>query len=296
MGTHSPVLLNVWASHTPESSLVCMELTDKAEVRSRQPEPHVLLAELGGVLCLMHPDRIRVLDGLIHHLEVQVKDDMTVVVVNCEVPIVQPRVLVREGQPFQLCLQLNRQPVIFPKPFGPIIIDPACGGRIKGARGPINLIEKKLNLDVARYLGAILEQHNVKISFTRDSDVDVTKEARLLMAKKAGAWAMITLAMGSSKDGAERGTRVLYSISAKDSLALAKEIHVALIERLGIPDRGISPSKEYRSPFVWVRIEPVVLTNKQDEAMMRSPTFKERIARAIVNGLLRHVRQREMPQ
>ena len=69
-----------------------------------------------------------------------------------------------------------------------VVIDPGHGGRDPGAVNGRNL-EKTINLNVALKMGSLIENNckNVKVIYTRKTDVFVELERRGEIANKAGA-------------------------------------------------------------------------------------------------------------
>lgn len=294
MKMHVPALLNVYASQDSTRSRVHLELTGQAQVQLALDEEHggsQIELSLRDTRCLMHPDTIKVLDGLVHHVSVEPHGADVTIRVQCESKVPNPRVAFVEGLPYVVILELDRSSIRFNSSLGPIVVDPACGGKVLGARGPINLVEKHLNLRVAGALKKVLEDLGFNVMLTREGDFHVPAPARFALARRSSASLMITVSMGQSLNPGTRGSRTRYNPDKPIARELAIHVHNAIVEKLGTPDLGIASSRVAGAPCPWIGIEPVVLTNKLDEALMRSPTFVRRIAVGVANGLLRFARQ-----
>ncbi|MGB9867549.1 MAG: N-acetylmuramoyl-L-alanine amidase family protein [Bacillota bacterium] len=294
MKLQAPALLNVWASHDSATSRVYFELSSQAsaELVTANAESSVCFElRFVGTHCLMHPDAIRVLDGLVHCVTVVPSGSDVCVRIDCEVRVTPPRLVFVGTLPYTVVLELDRSPIRWDQRTPPIVIDPRCGGKNLGTLGPINLVEKHLNLKVALALKDALEDLGARTVLTRATDVHVPSGVRFGIAAREKAWLMVTVGMGQSMNPSTRGSRTRYARHSREARELACAVQAALVEKVGTPDLGVLPATIRPCAFLWLEVEPVVLTNKLDEALMRSPTFIRRIAAGIANGVLRFVRQ-----
>ncbi|MFH1360901.1 MAG: N-acetylmuramoyl-L-alanine amidase [Candidatus Omnitrophota bacterium] len=62
--------------------------------------------------------------------------------------------------------------------FGMVVIDAGHGGRDPGATGITGLVEKDVNLEIARKVKRILENNGIRVKMTRDRDEYLTLEER----------------------------------------------------------------------------------------------------------------------
>lgn len=87
-----------------------------------------------------------------------------------------------------------------------VVIDPGHGGRDPGAVNGRNL-EKTINLNVALKMGSLIENNckNVKVIYTRKTDVFVELERRGEIANKAGADLFVSIHTNSAKNKSAKG-------------------------------------------------------------------------------------------
>lgn len=87
-----------------------------------------------------------------------------------------------------------------------VVIDPGHGGKDPGAVNGRNL-EKTINLNVALKMGSLIENNckNVKVIYTRKTDVFVELERRGEIANKAGADLFISIHTNSAKTKSAKG-------------------------------------------------------------------------------------------
>lgn len=97
-----------------------------------------------------------------------------------------------------------------------IVLDPGHGGRDPGAIGTSGLLEKTINLDIAKRLKANLEKKGMKVTMTRDSDVYIPLEERVEHTHKAKADLFISIHANASYSRRVKGFEVYY-LSERDA-------------------------------------------------------------------------------
>ena len=228
------------------------------------------------------------------------------------------------GIPVITRLSISREPLRSVLRGRRIGIDPAHGGRDVGARGPINLEERHVVLKIARRLAWHLEEAGCQVWLTRQDDRDLPEAQRLQRALQAGVEVLVSLHTAHERAPSRMGVRTLFDAPAgsdpRQAESLAAAIQAALVERLGLNDRGVEPASltpalsaplplmpgaaqspelptarapapPAASPFLYVAVEAVCLANPYEEAFLRSSTFRDRIAQGIRNGLARFYAQ-----
>jgi N-acetylmuramoyl-L-alanine amidase len=179
--------------------------------------------------------------------------------------------------------------------FGPslrgwnIVVDPGHGGGDTGARGKYSN-EKTLTLDISRRLRASLQARGANVLMTRDSDVKPELQDRVNFANSRRADLFVSVHINASVNPNATGTQTFYHTAI--SQGLAREVQKELVKATGRPNRGITQRR-----FVVVRYTamPSVLTetafisNAKEEALLRDPNFRERVARGIAQGIANYV-------
>jgi N-acetylmuramoyl-L-alanine amidase len=137
-----------------------------------------------------------------------------------------------------------------------VVLDPGHGGYDVGTTGPTGLFEKDLVLDIARRLGAIIEERlGAEVIYTRTDDTFVPLEARTALAneKKADLFLSIHANAGvSSVDGTETyylnftTSRAAMDVAARENASSERNIHELqnLIEKIALRDK-IDESQEF---------------------------------------------------
>jgi N-acetylmuramoyl-L-alanine amidase len=190
-----------------------------------------------------------------------------------------------------------------------IVLDPGHGGKDKGASGSFSQ-EKRITYAIALRTAAILRScgYKVYISRNRDSFLSLSARAKFQRTKKADIF--VSIHINSAKDSSVRGIEsfALTPVGAPSSgnteissehnsgnnfdnnnLALAYQLQKAMLRRTGAADRGVKRARfavlrEISAPGAL--IEAGFISNKNDEKLLNSPDYQEKIARAVAEGII----------
>jgi N-acetylmuramoyl-L-alanine amidase len=95
--------------------------------------------------------------------------------------------------------------------LGRVVIDPGHGGQDEGTHGPTGLTEKEVVLDIAKRLGALLEQRlNTEVVYTRDDDTFIPLEDRTRIANEHKADLFLSIHANSSPVRGVSGVESYY--------------------------------------------------------------------------------------
>ena len=214
--------------------------------------------------------------------------------------------------------------------LGRVVLDPGHGGHDVGTHGPSGLYEKDIVLDVARRLGALLEQRlGGEVIYTRSDDTFIALEDRTKIANDRKADLFLSIHANSSPYRAAAGVEtyylnfttskaaldvaarenassersiydlkeVLQKIALKDKIDESREFAARLQTALyGVSARGNAAARNRgikKAPFVVligasmpsVLAEIGFLTNSTDEALLRKPEHRQKIAEALYKGI-----------
>lgn len=292
---------NVWSmvrvnrKGRPESLVVVESTLKPATPLLQADSPRSFKLHLPGLGLNMPADTLRIYDGLLREAEVRSEGDGVTVNVSLD-HRARARLQFKGDLPVRTIVRWDRFPLRDLMARRHIVIHPAHGGRDKGARGPINLLEKDVVLDIARRLERLLVRVDAKVTLTRTDDrADPWSSSRKRApALPVGADCMISLHTGHDPHRHLRGIRTLYHPELPGSRELAASIHDAVHTKLLLPDRGLRrlPAggqsgpcfhNDLRTPFV--RVELVSIRNPLEEALLRSSVFRERLAQGVFNGI-----------
>ena len=104
-----------------------------------------------------------------------------------------------------------------------VVLDPGHGGKETGAVGPNGLVERDLNLVVAKLTKADLEREGATVVLTRDRDYEMTLQDRADIARHLAPLAFVSIHHNGGADGpaAKPGTETYYQHTSSTSKRLA---------------------------------------------------------------------------
>ncbi|MDK2784971.1 MAG: N-acetylmuramoyl-L-alanine amidase [Bacillota bacterium] len=176
-----------------------------------------------------------------------------------------------------------------------IAVDAGHGGQEPGAVGPSGLLEKDVNLDIARRLASLLRAAGARVYMVRSGDETVDFRVRPDLANNEGVEAFVSIHCNSFAEASKRGTEVYYYKDGRDGQKLAEAIHAALISALGLPDRGVRTA-DYNvlryTKMPAALIEVAFISNPIEEKLLADPAFREKAAQGIFNGIIAYFRNK----
>ncbi|MFS0783068.1 N-acetylmuramoyl-L-alanine amidase [Bacillus sp. 1P06AnD] len=171
-----------------------------------------------------------------------------------------------------------------------LVIDPGHGGTDPGGIG-YGLKEKDIVLDTGIRLRNYLSKTPLNVKMTRDTDVFVTLQGRVTFAKNVKANTFVSI---HTNAGGGTGSETYYYGKASnpnvtDSKKLADCIQARLTAALGTKDRGekhgdLHVLRENSMPAVLVEL--AFIDTKADNALLGSPTYRQKAAQGIYYGIL----------
>lgn len=201
--------------------------------------------------------------------------------------------------------------------IGVITIDPGHGGKDTGAIGAGGTREKNLTLNVAKRVAARLKQAGLAVRMTRESDRALELEDRCVIARQQGCGLFVSLHFNAAASRVASGVEVHVLSSAgygstavkprrvgrrtawaghrhaAGSLLLAYQVQKAMVTRLGETDRGVRRSNFAvlrDASFPAILVECGFLSHSATEKKLKTDAQLDRIAAAITEGILAHVR------
>jgi N-acetylmuramoyl-L-alanine amidase len=169
-----------------------------------------------------------------------------------------------------------------------ITIDP--GHPPAGATGPTGLYEGDAVLQVGFKLRDLLVQRGVNVVMTRVNAEPVDLGLRAIISRRANAHAFVSIHLNAFPDGVNpfvnNGSLTLYFWPQSIPLGMATQ--AGLLAELGLRDNGTKFQNIAVARGTWM---PSILTEgafvimPDQEAGMRTPTYQEAYATALLRGL-----------
>lgn len=234
-------------------------------------------------------------------------------------------IALRNGQPCISLLDLKAsvEPILFPQTNGvhptirTICLDPGHGGKDTGGVFG-DYVEKRYTLPLAKELAGQLEAAGFKVILTRTNNTFVELEDRPALANRLKADLFISLHFNIGPPGKAKGVEVYCLTPAKakstnaggwrdinewrdsietmpgnrqedENMLLAYQLQKSLVKNLSADDRGVR-----RARFAVLRtaempavlIEGGFLSDAVEQKEIADPKYRDRLAAAIVQGVL----------
>ncbi|WP_068617239.1 N-acetylmuramoyl-L-alanine amidase family protein [Paenibacillus tuaregi] len=172
-----------------------------------------------------------------------------------------------------------------------VVLDAGHGGTDPGAISVKNRKEKDFNLAVVLKVEALLKNNkNIDLVLTRSGDTYPTLSDRVKIAEKLKADIFISV-HANSGPAAASGVETYYTRNS--SQELAKVMHKYLVKSSGLTDRkvryaSLHVTRETTMPAVL--LECGFLSNKNDEALLYTEEFQNKVAEGIVAGIKEYLK------
>lgn len=189
-----------------------------------------------------------------------------------------------------------------------VVIDPGHGGEDLGAVGGTGMLEKDVNLAIARRVEQILSRKGARVLLTRDQDQEVggpmlddeyktrVRElgARARLAREQGADLFLSIHNDWNLDPRLSGTSTYfskYNLNSAASRRLAGLAQEELLRTLGSWNRGVNDDQLYvikhaQAPAALVEV--LFISNPAEEKLLASEAVLDRVALALTRALERY--------
>lgn len=177
-----------------------------------------------------------------------------------------------------------------------IVIDAGHGGKDSGAydgkskNDNIVSYEKNLNLEIAKLVYKKLKSTKAKVILTRNNDEFLELSERTNIANKANANIFVSIHFNAYVESANGIETFKYSKTKNPiSHKLANNLQTELIKATGLKNRGVKTSNFYvlkHTKMPASLVELGFITNNKEEKTINTKEFKEKVANAIVKGII----------
>ena len=172
-----------------------------------------------------------------------------------------------------------------------IAIEAGHGGESTGAVGLSGLLEKDINLDLAKRFGEICKNMGAAVLLVRESDTTMSLLDKRAKAINSGANLLFSIHANAA--GVSRGYLGVPGTSTYYHnpfwASLAESVYDHLLE-LGLEEFGVVGSFNYTvtrvSQMPSILVEQAFMTHAEDEEKLADPEFRQKMAQKILDGLM----------
>ena len=174
-----------------------------------------------------------------------------------------------------------------------ILLDPGHGGdNMEDVIGPdLGLREKNVNLSISIQLAKLLREAGAEVHETRTKDVYVSLSKRASIANSLRPDFFISIHQNFFANPSISGSEIYYYRGDREGETLGNFILGELSAALGTASRGTKIAdfyllREVRTSVI--QVEVGFITSPEEEKMMAQEEFPEKVALAILKGLVRY--------
>lgn len=171
-----------------------------------------------------------------------------------------------------------------------IILDPGHGGEDEGC-SRAGVLEKDVNLAIARAAGAKLSELGYKVEYTRNGDESRTTEERVEMANTLKGDLYISIHQNACETNEPCGMEVWYCDDRyeEESERLAGLFRKYIVQTTGVKGRELSETDSLyvirESDMPSCLIETGFLSNSAERRKLTDPEYQDLIAEGIADGV-----------
>ncbi len=186
-----------------------------------------------------------------------------------------------------------------------VVLDAGHGGRDPGKVSPDGILEKDINLCIAKRLKNLLEQNDITVIMTREEDKDLASEnasnrknedlkARVDLLKEMQPVLMVSIHQNSFQEEEADGAQVFYYSGSKEGKLLGTIVQECLKSEIGDGNHRVAKAnKEYyllkKAVCPAIIVECGFLSNREEAALLCTEEYQEKLAFAIHLGILEYI-------
>lgn len=182
-----------------------------------------------------------------------------------------------------------------------VVIDSGHGGIDGGKEGKTGVFEKTINLSIAYKLKTILEENGIQVVMTRTddnglySDSDSNRKAadmkkRCEIIESSNADLVVSIHQNSFSDSKVNGAQVFYYTYSKEGKKFAGIMQASLKENLNNNNSRVEKANKSYYMLVHTQAPTVIvecgfLSNSEEEQLLSSEDYQQKVAQALYNGI-----------
>ena len=190
-----------------------------------------------------------------------------------------------------------------------VVVDAGHGGTDPGKVGVDGSLEKDINLAVAERLKTYLEQDDLKVIMTRETDTGLYSEAdsrkkmadmkkRCEIIEESGADLVVSIHQNSYHEESVSGGQVFYYRDSSKGKALAEILQDRFDYVLGDQNRRLPKANGNYYLLLHVKCPIVIvecgfLSNRKEAALLNSGEYQDKLAYTIHMGIMEYLNKKQ---
>ena len=188
-----------------------------------------------------------------------------------------------------------------------VVIDAGHGGMDSGKIGVNQVLEKDINLQIAKRVKTLLEQNDVKVVMVREDDQGLYDESasnkkvqdmkrRMEVIEKSDAVLAVSIHQNSYQEEYVCGPQVFYYTTSEEGKTAAFLMQAQLAEGLEQEKkREAKANNSYyllkKSTIPTIIVECGFLSNYAEAERLKTEAYQEQVAFQITMGILKYLNQ-----
>lgn len=171
-----------------------------------------------------------------------------------------------------------------------IVVDAGHGGDDEGCSSE-GVLEKDINLEIAKILQTKLVGMGYKVIMAREDDNYIAKEIRVEMANFNEADIYVSIHQNAYEESAVSGIETWYygEDVSRDSKKLAQLIHQETIKNTGAVERELRGDADFcvtgKTTMPACLVETGFLSNQGERSILAAVAYQEQVAAGIADGI-----------
>ena len=173
--------------------------------------------------------------------------------------------------------------------FRTVVVDAGHGGIDRGARGVDGSLEKKYALDTAKRVERGLKRNGYRVIMTRKGDYFVPLPTRAAVSNRHRGAVFVSIHYNWARRSSAYGTETFHYSSRSYPLAANIQRELSRFSN----SRGVKRARFHvlrNNARPAVLVEGGFLSNPAEARKIRSPFYRQRLADAIVRGIVKSSR------
>ena len=188
-----------------------------------------------------------------------------------------------------------------------IVIDPGHGGVDPGAVGPTKVLEKDINLAVAKKLKEYIVQGGGKAIMLREEDKDLSSPEtggllarkredlakRIAITEEAKSNLYISIHTNSFPGKKLTGAQTFYHAKSEEGRALAKAVQSQLVAEFPENKRVAKSNQDFfvlkKNSIPAITVEVGFISTPSEEEKLQQPDYQAKLAWSIYRGLAQYL-------